>query len=112
MKLGGAAMFFYLVSEFTPSGEGLNHFFFPTLGTSALITRLKLRVVIHHFWWFLFCIKGQIACDRRALRIVQVFQHLWLALSDSVYVFARGCFSLVLGGKPHTTKSVCIDFEL
>lgn len=66
-------MFFYLVSEFTPSGEGLNHFFFPTLGTSALIARLKLRVVIHHFWWFLFCIKQRQLFIQTVLRVLLAY---------------------------------------
>ena len=49
---------------------------------------------------------GQIASDRTALRIFEVFEHLWLAFSDIFGIFAGACFCLALGGKLHITKAV------
>ena len=54
---------------------------------------------------------GQIASDRTALRIFEVFEHLWLAFSDIFGIFAGACFCLALGGKLHITKAVDLGLE-
>ena len=101
-------MFFTIdLSEFTPSGVALNHFF-PAFGTSE--SKIKRRVVCHYFWWTMLLI-GQIGCDRTAIIIVKVFEHLWLAFSDISCVFTSSRFCLALGGKLHVTKPVSISFQ-
>ena len=56
---------------------------------------------------------GQIASDRTVLKIFEVFEHLWLAFSDTFGVFAGTCFRLAVCGKLHihVTKALSIGFE-
>ena len=75
-----------------------------------LIARLKTESRHRHFWWSLLFM-GQIASDRTALRIFEVFEHLWLAFSDIFGIFAGACFCLALGGKLHITKAVDLGLE-
>ena len=100
-------MFFAIdLSEFTPSRAALNHFF-PDFGTSVLTVRYPLPSFL-----VVMLLIGQIGCDRTAIIIVKVFEHLWLAFSYISCVFTSSRFCLALGGKLHVTKPVSISFQL